>query len=77
MINTMRESRVYSYFDLTAVWHAMSNLELRTGVNSLLDKDPPLVPSGRYPPAIPAQRTLGGLTIIWAASSSFAFSAKF
>jgi len=36
----------YSYFDLTAVWHAMSNLELRAGVNNLLDKDPPLVPSG-------------------------------
>jgi iron complex outermembrane recepter protein len=35
----------YSYLDLTAVWHALSNLELRAGVTNLLDKDPPLVPS--------------------------------
>ncbi len=36
----------YSYLDLTAVWHALHNLELRAGVTNLLDKDPPLVPSG-------------------------------
>jgi iron complex outermembrane recepter protein len=36
----------YSYLDLTAVWHALSNLELRAGVNNVLDKDPPLIPSG-------------------------------
>ena len=35
----------YSYLDLTAVWHALSNLELRAGVSNLLDKDPPLIPS--------------------------------
>ena len=35
----------YSYLDLTAVWHALSNLELRAGVNNVLDKDPPIVPS--------------------------------
>jgi outer membrane receptor protein involved in Fe transport len=36
----------YSYFDLTAAWHAFSNLEVRAGVTNVLDKDPPLVPSG-------------------------------
>jgi iron complex outermembrane recepter protein len=36
----------YSYLDLTAVWHALSNLEIRAGVNNVLDKDPPLIPSG-------------------------------
>jgi outer membrane receptor protein involved in Fe transport len=36
----------YSYLDLTGVWHALANLELRAGVTNLLDKDPPLIPSG-------------------------------
>jgi iron complex outermembrane recepter protein len=36
----------YSYLDLTAVWHVLKNLELRAGVTNLLDKDPPLIPSG-------------------------------
>jgi len=35
----------YSYLDLTAVWHALHNLEVRAGVTNLLDKDPPLIPS--------------------------------
>jgi outer membrane receptor protein involved in Fe transport len=35
----------YSYLDLTAVWHVTKQLELRVGVNNVLDKDPPLVPS--------------------------------
>jgi iron complex outermembrane receptor protein len=36
----------YSYLDLTAAWHALSNLEIRAGVTNLLDKDPPVIPSG-------------------------------
>jgi iron complex outermembrane receptor protein len=36
----------YSYLDLTAVWHALANVELRAGVTNVLDKDPPLIPSG-------------------------------
>jgi len=35
----------YNYFDLTAVWHVLPQLELRAGVTNLLDKDPPLIPS--------------------------------
>ncbi len=35
----------YSYIDLTTVWHATHNLEVRAGVQNLLDKDPPIVPS--------------------------------
>jgi iron complex outermembrane recepter protein len=35
----------YSYLDLTAVWHAAKELELRAGVTNVLDKDPPIVPS--------------------------------
>jgi iron complex outermembrane recepter protein len=34
----------YSYIDLAAVWHAQTHLEVRAGVNNLLDKDPPVVP---------------------------------
>ncbi|MGO9594026.1 MAG: TonB-dependent receptor domain-containing protein [Steroidobacteraceae bacterium] len=36
----------YNYFDLTVVWHALTDLELRAGVTNLLDKDPPVIPSG-------------------------------
>ena len=36
----------YSYLDLTVVWHALSSLEIRAGVTNVLDKDPPLIPSG-------------------------------
>jgi outer membrane receptor protein involved in Fe transport len=36
----------YSYLDMTVVWHALKQLELRAGVTNLLDKDPPLIPSG-------------------------------
>ena len=35
----------YNYLDLSAVWHVMKELDLRFGVNNVLDKDPPLVPS--------------------------------
>jgi outer membrane receptor protein involved in Fe transport len=35
----------YSYFDLTAVWHVLKQLEVRAGVNNVLDKDPPIIPS--------------------------------
>ena len=35
----------YSYLDLTAVWHALNQLDVRVGVNNVLDKDPPLIPS--------------------------------
>ena len=34
----------YSYFDLAAVWHAQQHLEIRAGVNNVLDKDPPVIP---------------------------------
>ena len=35
----------YSYLDLTAAWHALSQLEVRAGVTNVFDKDPPIVPS--------------------------------
>ena len=35
----------YSYLDLTAVWHAMKELDMRVGVNNVFDKDPPIIPS--------------------------------
>jgi outer membrane receptor protein involved in Fe transport len=35
----------YSYLDLAATWNLRDNLELRAGINNLLDKDPPLVSS--------------------------------
>ncbi|HEV2227388.1 MAG TPA: TonB-dependent receptor [Steroidobacteraceae bacterium] len=34
----------YSYFDLSAIWAVTRNVQVRFGVNNLLDKDPPFVP---------------------------------
>ena len=31
-----------SYLDLAATWQALDNLEIRAGINNILDKDPPL-----------------------------------
>jgi iron complex outermembrane receptor protein len=36
----------YNYFDLTASWNVWKGFELRGGINNILDKDPPLGPSG-------------------------------
>jgi iron complex outermembrane recepter protein len=35
----------FSYLDLTAVWHATKQFEVRLGVSNVLDKDPPIIPS--------------------------------
>jgi iron complex outermembrane recepter protein len=66
----------YSYFDLTAVWHAMSNLELRAGVNNLLDKDPPLVPSGDITANAGASNSWGAYDLL-GRQLFVAFTAKF
>jgi iron complex outermembrane recepter protein len=34
-----------SYLDLSAIWTLNKNLELRAGVNNVLDRDPPVVPA--------------------------------
>ncbi|MFI4868952.1 MAG: TonB-dependent receptor domain-containing protein [Steroidobacterales bacterium] len=34
----------YSYLDLSAEWKVWKNIELRGGVNNVLDKDPPFIP---------------------------------
>ena len=34
-----------SYLDLPAIWTLNKNLELRAGVNNVLDRDPPVVPA--------------------------------
>ena len=52
-----------SYLDLSGVWEVNRHLELRAGVNNVLDKDPPIVtqdivPSGS-PNAYPTYDTLG------------------
>jgi outer membrane receptor protein involved in Fe transport len=36
----------YSYFDLSAVWEMAEHVQLRAGVNNVLDKDPPFLPAG-------------------------------
>ncbi|HEX4023856.1 MAG TPA: TonB-dependent receptor, partial [Steroidobacteraceae bacterium] len=33
----------YSYFDLSAIWPLMRQLQLRAGVNNIFDKDPPIL----------------------------------
>ena len=35
----------YSYLDLSASWAMHKGIELRAGINNILDKDPPLVTS--------------------------------
>jgi outer membrane receptor protein involved in Fe transport len=35
----------YNYFDLSASWNVLKQLQLRAGVNNLFDKEPPLVTS--------------------------------
>jgi outer membrane receptor for ferrienterochelin and colicin len=34
----------YSYLDLSAEWKVYKDIELRAGVDNVLDKDPPFVP---------------------------------
>jgi outer membrane receptor protein involved in Fe transport len=36
----------YSYLDLSAIWQATRSIEMRAGINNVLDKDPPFIPSG-------------------------------
>jgi outer membrane receptor protein involved in Fe transport len=66
----------YSYFDLTAVWHAMAKLEVRAGVNNLLDKDPPLVPSGDITGNAGASNSWGAYDLL-GRQLFVAFTAKF
>jgi outer membrane receptor protein involved in Fe transport len=40
----------YSYLDLAAVWAATRHLQLRAGINNLLDKDPPFLPAADVSP---------------------------
>jgi iron complex outermembrane receptor protein len=52
-----------SYLDLSAAWQIRPDIELRLGINNILDKDPPIVtqnivPSG-LPNAYPTYDTLG------------------
>ena len=32
----------FSYLDIAANWQVLDNLEIRAGINNVLDKDPPL-----------------------------------
>lgn len=34
----------YSYLDLSGIWAASRNVQIRVAVNNVLDKDPPFVP---------------------------------
>jgi len=36
----------YSYLDLSAIWQATRSIEMRAGINNVLDKDPPFIPTG-------------------------------
>ncbi len=38
----------YDYFDLSAAWEATKGIEIRAGVNNILDKDPPVYDSTFY-----------------------------
>jgi outer membrane receptor protein involved in Fe transport len=36
------EFPTYSYFDLAGTWNATEDIQVRLGINNMLDKDPPL-----------------------------------
>jgi iron complex outermembrane recepter protein len=38
----------YNYFDLTATWKVKEGLVLRTGVNNIFDKDPPVISAASF-----------------------------
>ena len=35
----------YSYLDLSAIWHVYKGIDIHAGVNNVLDKEPPVIPS--------------------------------
>jgi outer membrane receptor protein involved in Fe transport len=72
--NAVRQIPNISYFDLAASWHAMKGLDLRAGVNNLLDKDPPLVPLTIQPGG--AANTYGTYDVL-GRQIYIAFTAKF
>jgi outer membrane receptor protein involved in Fe transport len=39
----------YNYFDIAASWKPIENVEVRAGINNLLDKDPPVISVGIAP----------------------------
>jgi iron complex outermembrane recepter protein len=39
----------YNYLDIAATWKPVNNVELRAGINNLLDKDPPIITVGIAP----------------------------
>lgn len=34
----------YSYFDLSTIWVVTPHIQIRAGVNNVLDRDPPFLP---------------------------------
>ena len=38
-----------SYFDLSAVWNATDNTQVRFGINNLFDEEPPIAGNGAGP----------------------------
>jgi len=69
-----RGSPSFSYLDFTADWNINKSLELRAGINNLLDKDPPLatveLTAGGAPNTYSTYDALGRQVFV-------AFSAKF
>lgn len=51
-----------SYFDLSASYHFRESVEVRGGVNNLLDKDPPIAPGGNGYPTNPVYFDTYGMT---------------
>ena len=49
----------YSWLDLAATWDIQKNLQLRAGINNILDKDPPLLSVSLVPGG--GANTLGGV----------------
>jgi iron complex outermembrane receptor protein len=66
----------YSYLDLATIWHATHNLEVRAGVNNVLDKDPPLIPSSDITGGSGASNSYGTYDLL-GRQMYVAFTAKF
>jgi iron complex outermembrane recepter protein len=66
----------YNYIDLAAVWQVGHGMELRGGVNNVLDKDPPFLPLYEITGSQGAANTFGTYDIL-GREFFFAFTAKF
>jgi iron complex outermembrane receptor protein len=66
----------YSYLDLAAIWHVYHGIEVRAGVNNVLDKDPPVLAENDITGAAGASNSFQAYDLL-GRQMYVAFTAKF